>query len=214
MYIGNFPGLHCLAPGQPGRAAGGIVPGWRGLKASPWKRPKHPAAAAFRLGYLAVASGLVDVALVVGVEKYTDVVGPRLRVRWWPRPAITITRRCNGMTPAAQAGLLMQRYLYEYGVPRGVFGEFPHPGACQRGQQPQCHVPQGHPPRDVRQRRAGQRPAQPDGCGALRGWRGGGPADPLGPAARGFRPSAGARHRLQRGHRPAVAARPARPAGV
>ena len=29
------------------------------------------------------------------------------------------------MTPAAQAGLLMQRYLYEYGVPRSVFGAFP-----------------------------------------------------------------------------------------
>jgi acetyl-CoA C-acetyltransferase len=31
--------------------------------------------AALRQGYLAVASGFVDVALVVGVEKFTDKVG-------------------------------------------------------------------------------------------------------------------------------------------
>src|SRR5512147_1510166 len=32
--------------------------------------------AALRQGYMAVGSGLVDTAIVVGVEKYTDMVGP------------------------------------------------------------------------------------------------------------------------------------------
>jgi acetyl-CoA C-acetyltransferase len=81
-------------------------------------------AGAFHMGYLAVASGLVDVALVLGVEKYTDVVGARsdsltAQMTDYDYEAV------NGMTPAAQAGLLMQRYLYEYGVPREVFGAFP-----------------------------------------------------------------------------------------
>jgi acetyl-CoA C-acetyltransferase len=81
-------------------------------------------AAAFHLAYMAVASGFVESALVVGVEKYTDVVGPRAESAvaemgdydW---------EAVQGVTPATQAGLLMQRYLYEYGVPRSVFGEFP-----------------------------------------------------------------------------------------
>ena len=34
--------------------------------------------AALRQGYLAIASGMVDVALVVGVEKFTDKVGPEV----------------------------------------------------------------------------------------------------------------------------------------
>jgi len=81
-------------------------------------------AAAFHLGYQAVASGFVNAALVVGVEKYTDVIGPRsdalvAEMTDYDYEAI------NGVTPAAQAGLLMQRYLYEYNVPRSVFGAFP-----------------------------------------------------------------------------------------
>jgi len=37
---------------------------------------------ALRQAYLAVASGALDAALVVGVEKFTDVVGPEV----WPHP--------------------------------------------------------------------------------------------------------------------------------
>jgi len=36
----------------------------------------HRAGAALRQGYLAIASGMVDVALVVGVEKSHDKIGP------------------------------------------------------------------------------------------------------------------------------------------
>ena len=35
-------------------------------------------AAALRMGYLAVKSGLVESALVLGIEKYTDMVGPEV----------------------------------------------------------------------------------------------------------------------------------------
>ena len=55
----------------------------------------------------------------------------------------------NGMTPAAQAGLLMQRYLYEYSVPRGVFGEFPILAHANAVNNPNAMYPQAHPPRDV-----------------------------------------------------------------
>jgi len=81
-------------------------------------------AAAFRMGYLAVASGLVDTVLVVGVEKYTDAVGPVLE-----EAVSQITNAdfeaIHGMTPTSQAALLMQRYLYEYNLPRIALAEFP-----------------------------------------------------------------------------------------
>lgn len=80
--------------------------------------------AALRLAYLAVASGQVASALVVGVEKATDQVGAMVEA------AQTIALDADyeaehGLTPAAQAALLMQRYMHEYEVPREAFAAFP-----------------------------------------------------------------------------------------
>ncbi len=72
--------------------------------------------AALRLGFNAVASGYVNVALVVGVEKVTDSVTSDLD------PALTQTMEGDyeaipGLTPSGQAGLIMQRYLHRYDIP-------------------------------------------------------------------------------------------------
>jgi acetyl-CoA C-acetyltransferase len=72
---------------------------------------------AIRQAYLAVASGAVDVALVAGVEKMTDQTGSGVEA------AIATTidsdfEAVQGLTPTAQAALLMRRYLYEFGAPR------------------------------------------------------------------------------------------------
>jgi acetyl-CoA C-acetyltransferase len=81
-------------------------------------------AAAFRLGYLAVLSGYIQSALVVGVEKYTDRVGPDVE-------SLTAQTEdydfegVQGLIPVAQAGLLMQRYLDVYEAPRAAFGALP-----------------------------------------------------------------------------------------
>ena len=52
-----------------------ITPGWTGIEAFTVEAAGASGGAALRLGYLAVASGLVDTVLVVGVEKFTDMVG-------------------------------------------------------------------------------------------------------------------------------------------
>ncbi len=71
--------------------------------------------AALRAGCLAVASGAVKTALVIGVEKVTDMVGPaRLRARSVSLDADY--EAVNGATLAAIAGLLMRRYMHEHGV--------------------------------------------------------------------------------------------------
>jgi len=79
--------------------------------------------AALRAGYLAVVSGQVDVALVVGVEKFTDQTGSSVE------EAIVSAsdadyEAVHGLTPTAQAALLMQRYLHEFSVPHHVFAGF------------------------------------------------------------------------------------------
>jgi acetyl-CoA C-acetyltransferase len=76
-----------------------------------------------RQGYLAVASGMVDVALVVGVEKFTDKLGPDVDT------AVATTsdaefEAVHGMTSAAQAALLMKRYIHENQVPANGFAGF------------------------------------------------------------------------------------------
>ncbi len=80
--------------------------------------------AALRLGYMAVRSGEVDVALVVGVEKQTDSIGTTIE------EALSATgdsdfETVHGLTPTAQAALLMQRYIHEFNVPREAFVGFP-----------------------------------------------------------------------------------------
>src|SRR5690606_16932491 len=78
---------------------------------------------ALRQGYLAVKSGMVDVALVIGVEKFTDKVGAAVD------EALATTsdsdfEAVQGLTPAAQAALLMKRYMHEYDVPKDGFAGF------------------------------------------------------------------------------------------
>jgi acetyl-CoA C-acetyltransferase len=78
---------------------------------------------ALRQGYLAVAGGLADVVLVIGVEKATDRTGSE-------RDTALATvldadyEAGSGATPAALAALLMRRYMHEYGVTLDQFEPF------------------------------------------------------------------------------------------
>ena len=80
--------------------------------------------AALRQGYLAIASGLVDVALVVGVEKFTDGIEP-------DQEAALATlidadyEAIHGLTLAGQAALLTRRYLHENNLPLDKLVGFP-----------------------------------------------------------------------------------------
>ncbi len=95
-----------------------------GIEASTIEAGGASGGAALRQGYMAVASGFVDAALVVGVEKDTDVVGPEAE-------AATATatdsdfEAVQGLTPTSQAALLMRRYMHEYDMPAGGCAGFP-----------------------------------------------------------------------------------------
>lgn len=80
--------------------------------------------AALRQGYLALASGLVDVALVVGVEKFTDVIGPEQEAAL-ATLADADYESIHGFTLTAQAALLARRYMHENQVPADGLAGFP-----------------------------------------------------------------------------------------
>ena len=122
LFVGNM-----LAPNLSNQAHLGVLladyAGLLGIEAVTIEAAGASGGAALRQGYLAVASGMVDVALVVGVEKFTDKVGPGVDA------ALATTsdsdfEAIQGMTPAAQAALLMKRYMHEYDVPKDGFAGF------------------------------------------------------------------------------------------
>jgi acetyl-CoA C-acetyltransferase len=98
--------------------------GLQGIEAFTVEAAGASGGAALRLAYLAVASGSVDTAVAVGVEKMSDQTVSNVSAA----EATTTDSDYEaeqGLTPAAQAALLMRRYLYEYQPPEFAFGGFP-----------------------------------------------------------------------------------------
>lgn len=122
LFVGNM-----LAPNLSNQAHLGVLiadyAGLLGIEAVTIEAAGASGGAALRQGYLAIASGMVDVALVVGVEKFTDKVGSGVDA------ALATTgdadfESVQGMTPSAQAALLMKRYMHENDVPKDGFAGF------------------------------------------------------------------------------------------
>ena len=78
---------------------------------------------ALRTAYLAILSGFVDVALVVGLEKYTDTVPAEAEAAIAQMEDADF-EAMQGLTPTAQAALLMRRYQHAYGVDHSCFAGF------------------------------------------------------------------------------------------
>ena len=98
--------------------------GLTGIEAETVEAGGASGGAALRQAYLAIASGLVDVALVVGVEKFTDLIGPDLEDAL-ATLADADYEAIHGLTPTAQAALLARRYMHEYQVPADGLAGFP-----------------------------------------------------------------------------------------
>jgi acetyl-CoA C-acetyltransferase len=122
LFVGNM-----LAPNLSNQAHLGVLladyAGLLGIEAVTVEAAGASGGAALRQGYLAIASGMVDVALVVGVEKFTDKIGADVE------SALATTgdsdfEAVQGMTPTAQAALLMKRYMHENDVPKDGFAGF------------------------------------------------------------------------------------------
>ncbi len=115
LFVGNM-----LAPALSNQAHLGALladfAGLRGIEAVTFEAAGASGGVALRQACLALAAGAVDTALVVGVEKVTDRIGASVQTAL-AGAADADFEVIQGMTPAAQAGLLMRRYLHEHGVP-------------------------------------------------------------------------------------------------
>jgi acetyl-CoA C-acetyltransferase len=97
--------------------------GLRGIEALTIEAAGASGGTAIRQAYLALTSGLIDVALVVGVEKITERATVELEA------AITTAsdadhEAVHGITASAQAALLMRRYIHEHNVPQEALAGF------------------------------------------------------------------------------------------
>ena len=79
--------------------------------------------AALRVGYMAVASGLLDLVLVLGVEKMTDTSGQETTAAL-AAAADAEYEVSQGISFVALNALLMQRYMYDYGWKHEDFANF------------------------------------------------------------------------------------------
>ena len=122
LFVGNM-----LAPDLSNQAHLGALiadyAGLTGIEAMTLEAAGASGGAALRQGYLAIASGMVDVALVIGVEKFTDKVGPEVDT------ALATTtdsdfEAVQGMNSHRASPLLMRRYMHEYQVPSDGFAGF------------------------------------------------------------------------------------------
>lgn len=97
--------------------------GLRGVEAFKIEAACGSGAAAARLGYIAVAGGMADVVLVVGVEKMTDRKGDETTAAL-AMAADADFEVIHGLSFVSVNALLMRRYMHEFGVPHDAFAPF------------------------------------------------------------------------------------------
>ena len=113
IYVGNM--LSGIANQQA--QLGTMVADWIGQRfteAIKIESACSSGSAAFRAGYLAIASGEVDIALVVGVEKMTDSPSEEITAAL-ATAADADWEIDHGISFVALNALLMKRYMHEYG---------------------------------------------------------------------------------------------------
>lgn len=122
LYVGNMLAGQLSNQNHLGALVADFA-GLRGIEAVTVEAADASGGAALRQGILAVQSGLVQTALVIGVEKMTDETGA-------PVTAALATgldadyEAMHGLTTAGMGALLMRRYMHEYGVDVADFAGF------------------------------------------------------------------------------------------
>lgn len=122
LYVGNM--LSGELEGQ--EHLGALVAdfaGLRGIEAFKIEAACGSGAAALRMGYIAVAGGLADIVVVVGVEKMTDTVGPDTTAAL-ASAADADHEAAHGASFVTINALLMRRYMHEYGYSHQAFAPF------------------------------------------------------------------------------------------
>jgi acetyl-CoA C-acetyltransferase len=122
LFIGN------MLSGQLNRQEnlGAMLADWAGLwgvEAVKVEAACGSGGAAIRQAVLAVASGVMECAIAVGVEKMTDTVGPAT-TGGLASAADADYEAAQGVSFVALNALIMRRYLHEYGWHKDHFAPF------------------------------------------------------------------------------------------
>jgi acetyl-CoA C-acetyltransferase len=122
LYVANM-----LSPMLSGQSQLGALladfAGLDGIEAVTVEAAGASGGAALRQAELAIASGAVDFALVVGVEKMSDRVGSEVEAALSTASDVDY-EAVQGATRTAQAAMLMRRYLHEHKAPADALAGF------------------------------------------------------------------------------------------
>jgi acetyl-CoA C-acetyltransferase len=105
---------------------GALITDWVGLRGTEAVKVEAACgsgAAALRAGLMAVASGAMDSALVVGVEKMTETIGPQTTAAL-ATAADADWEAAQGLSFVAINALVMRRYMHEHGWAHTDFAPF------------------------------------------------------------------------------------------
>ena len=119
LYVGNM--LSGALTGQ--EHLGALVADFVGLRGIKVEAACAAGAAAVRQALIAVASGMVEIAIAVGVEKMTDEVGSSV-TSGLAMAADADYETAHGLSFVAINALLMRRYMYEFDCQREDFTPF------------------------------------------------------------------------------------------
>jgi len=122
IFVGNMLSGIANQQGQLGTMVADWI-GQRFTEAVKVESACSSGGAALRMAYLAVASGEVDVALAVGVEKMTDSPGDEITAGL-ATAADADWEVDHGLSFVALNALLMKRYMHEHGWQSADFSEF------------------------------------------------------------------------------------------
>jgi acetyl-CoA C-acetyltransferase len=122
VYVANS-----LAPALSGQSHLGALladfSGLRGVEATTIESAGASGGVATRQAYLALASGAIDTAMVLGVEKVTDKASGQVEAAL-ATASDADYEAVQGVTATAQAALLMRRYLHEHNAPADALAGF------------------------------------------------------------------------------------------
>ena len=122
LYVGNMLSGELTGQEHLGALVADFA-GLRGIETFKIEAACGSGAAALRVGYVAVAGGLADIVVVVGVEKMTDTLGPDTTTAL-AMAADGDYEAAQGVSFVAINALLMRRYMHEYGYSHQDFAPF------------------------------------------------------------------------------------------
>lgn len=122
LFVGNM----LSGPLNRQENLGALITDWVGLRGTEAVKVEAACgsgAAALRAGLMAVASGEMESAVVVGVEKMTETVGPQTTAAL-ATAADADWEAAHGLSFVAINALVMRRYMHEYGWHHNDFAPF------------------------------------------------------------------------------------------